>query len=300
VDCTRCGIFQIDDFAEGILRDHPKTLEQIANISGFIRENSGMVINQDLTDSLFELPTPSLEQKTLRLFLRIAKEFPRPGTSFSINYWGAEMVLGKILDNKEETFDEKFIAMFQDILPWLSYGWIVNGQELAYVVQRTLQDNYGFLEKGLASGDLCITPAGWSFLDRLKKSATPNSSAQDPKEGSVKGDEMNSDDKEKQTAGSMVFHIGSVQGNVGNVSNSQVNFNDYRSVHKLLMDHNIAKQDRRELEDIMDELKTAPPEKKSSWVERGEKWFVSHKEALGACAEIIRKALGLGTEPPTK
>ena len=53
---------------------------------------------------------------------------------------------------------------------------------------------------------------------------------------------MNSDDKEKQTTGSMVFHIGSVQGNVGNVNNSQVNFNDYRSVHQLLMDHNITKQ----------------------------------------------------------
>ncbi len=173
MDCTRCGVFKIDDFAEGILRDHPKTLEQIANISGYIRENSRMVINQDLTDFLFKLPTPSLEEKTIRLFQWIARRFPRPGNNFCINHWGADMVLEKILDGKEETFDEKFIAMFQDILPWLSYGWIVDGAELAYVVRRTLQDNLGFLEDGLPNGYLCITPAGWSFLDRVEKSTIP-------------------------------------------------------------------------------------------------------------------------------
>jgi hypothetical protein len=209
-------------------------------------------------------------------------------------------LLEKILDGKEETFDEKFIAMFQDILPWLSYGWIVDGQELAYVVQRTLQGNYGFLEKGLASSDLCITPAGWSFLDSLKENVTHKSSGAEPNKRSIKGEQMNSEDKEKQAAGSMVFHIGSVQGNVGNVSNSQVNVCDYRSVQHLLLEHNIAKQDRRELEDIMDELKTAPQEKKASWIEQGGKWIVKHKEALGAGAEIIRKALGLGAEHPPR
>ena len=223
------------------------------------------------------------------------KEFPRTGTSFSINYWGADMVLGKIMDNKEETFDEKFIAMFQDILPWLSYGWIVNGQELAYVVPTDIARQLWFSGKGTGKRRLMHYARWLVFPGSPEEERSPQFQRPIPKERSVKGDEMNSDDKEKQTAGSMVFHIGSVQGNVGNVSNSQVNFNDYRSVHQLLMDHNITKQDRRELEDIMDELKTAPPEKKSSWVERGEKWFVSHKEALGACAEIIRKALGLGT-----
>ena len=159
----KVGIFQIDDFAEAI---SARSSQNIGADCQHLRIHPREQRNGDQPGPHgfpFELPTPSLEQKTLRLFLRIAKEFPRPGTSFSINYWGAEMVLGKILDNKEETFDEKFIAMFQDILPWLSYGWIVNGQELAYVVQRTLQDNYGFLEKGLASGDLCITPAGRVF-----------------------------------------------------------------------------------------------------------------------------------------
>jgi hypothetical protein len=298
--CVRCGTFKVTDVAEIVLAGASKTREQIANISGYIRENSSAVINQNHIDLLLKLETPPLEEKTFRVFLMIARKFPRPGTSFCINHWGADMVLEKILDKKEEAFDEKFIAMFQDILPWLSYGWIVDGQELAYVVQRTLQDSYGFLEKGLASGDLAITPSGWSLLDRVKKNAAHKSTATEPNKQSIKGEEMNSDEKEKKTNESVVFNIGSVNGNVGNVSNSQVNVYDYGSVQHLLLKHNIPKSDRRELEDIMDDLKTAPPEKRTSLLERGEKWFVKHKAALGAVAEVVRTAFGAGVEHPPK
>jgi hypothetical protein len=83
-----------------------------------------------------------------------------------------------------------------------------------------------------------------------------------------------------------------VEGLLGNVTNSQVTLYDYSSVQQLLIDHNIPKQDRRELEDIMDELKTAPPENKPSLLERGEKWLVKHKDGLGAAADIIAKFIG--------
>jgi hypothetical protein len=293
VNCVRCGAFTIADAAEIMLRGAIKSLEQIGNISGYIRESSGMrVFNQIHVDLLLSLQTPSLEEKTVRLFLMIAKIFPRPGTNFCLNYWGADMVLEKIRVGKDEPFDEKFIAMFQDILPWLSYGWIEDGQEFAYVVGRTLQDSHGFLEKGLVSSDLRITPAGWSFLNSLKQRMAdkPNDAEQDGR--SIKGDDMNSEDKTSQPTGGMVINIGSVQGNVGNVSNSQFNFGDFRSVQGMLMERNIPKQARRELEDIMDELKVAPPEKKASWIERGEQWIVKHKEILGTGAELVWRMLG--------
>jgi Zn ribbon nucleic-acid-binding protein len=97
VNCVRCGTFKITDVAEIILRGNSKNLEQIANISGYIRENSSTVINQNHMDLLLKLQTPSLEEKTLRLFLTIARKFPRPGTSFCINHWGAGMVLERVL-----------------------------------------------------------------------------------------------------------------------------------------------------------------------------------------------------------
>ena len=111
----------------------------------------------------------------------------------------------------------------------------------------------------------------------------------------IKGENMNFDEKEKQSAGNMVFNIGSVQGNVGNVTNSQVTICDYSSVHTLLIDRKVPMKERHELEGIMEELKTAPPEKKPSIVQRGMDWIAKNKGFLGASAEIVSKAIGGST-----
>jgi len=95
-----------------------------------------------------------------------------------------------------------------------------------------------------------------------------------------------------KTAANMVFNIGTVHGTVGNTSGSQVTVYDYSSINQLLVDRNVPKQDRRELEDLMDELKEASPDKKLSLLKRGEDWIVKHKEILGAGAEAVGKALG--------
>jgi AbiTii len=108
----------------------------------------------------------------------------------------------------------------------------------------------------------------------------------------IKGDDMDFSDKEKQSASNQVFNIQKFTGIVGNVTNSEVTLYDYSSVNQLLIDHGIPKQDRRELEDIVDELKEAPPEKKQSLLKRGEDWIVKHKALLGAAGEAVGKAIG--------
>jgi hypothetical protein len=108
----------------------------------------------------------------------------------------------------------------------------------------------------------------------------------------IKGENMNFDEKENQSAGNMVFHIGNVQGNVGNVTNSQVTVYDYSSVHTLLIDRKVPMSERHELEGIMEELKTAPPEKKPSLIQRGKDWITKNKEFLGASTEIVSKIIG--------
>jgi len=122
------------------------------------------------------------------------------------------------------------------------------------------------------------------------------------KKRGIKGENMNFDEKEKQTAGDLTFNIGTVHGAVGNLSNSPTTINnthvtlyEYNSIQQLLIDHKIPKQDRRELEDIMDELKEAAPEKKSSLLASAEKWIVRHKELLGGVAEVVGKAIGAAT-----
>jgi hypothetical protein len=108
----------------------------------------------------------------------------------------------------------------------------------------------------------------------------------------IKGEDMSFNEQEKQSAAKQVFNIGTVHGMVGNISNSQVTLYDYSSIQQLLVDRQIPKQDRRELEDIMDELKTAPPDKKQGLLEQAKAWVVKHKDFLGAAAEAVGKAIG--------
>jgi hypothetical protein len=108
----------------------------------------------------------------------------------------------------------------------------------------------------------------------------------------IKGEDMDFNDKDKQAATHQVFNIQKVVGVAGNVHGSQVTVYDYGSINGLLIDHQVPKPDRRELEDIMDEMKDAAPEKKKTLLQRAEAWVVKHKDLLGAGAEAVGKAIG--------
>ena len=76
------------------------------------------------------------------------------------------------------------------------------------------------------------------------------------------------------------------------MTHSQVTLYDYSSIHQLLKDRSVPQDQRNELENIMDDLRTAPPEKKQSLVERGKAWVSRNKEVLGSAAEVVGKAIG--------
>jgi hypothetical protein len=97
----------------------------------------------------------------------------------------------------------------------------------------------------------------------------------------------------KQGAQSAGPTFNNFTGIYGNVTNSHVTLYDFGSIYQILRDHGIPREDRNELEDIMDALKTAPVEKKPSLKERGERWIEKHKDALEAGARVISKAIGL-------
>ena len=64
--------------------------------------------------------------------------------------------------------------------------------------------------------------------------------------------------------------------------------------HKLELDEKQVVQLAR----ILDELKTAPPDKKPSLIARAESWVVKHGPLLGTAAEILHKAIGGPTSHP--
>ena len=80
---------------------------------------------------------------------------------------------------------------------------------------------------------------------------------------------------------------------LGDVSHSSVHVYDYSSLHQTLKQQNVPQQERNELENIMDELKTADANKKRNLLEKGKAWIVKNQEFLGASVSIVRKALGL-------
>jgi hypothetical protein len=108
----------------------------------------------------------------------------------------------------------------------------------------------------------------------------------------IKGEDMDFNEKEKQAATHQTFNIQKFTGVFGNVTGSQVTVYDYSSVSQLLLDHQVPKAERRELEDLMDDLKTAPPEKKPTLIQKGKDWIVKNKEFLGASAEAVGRAIG--------
>ncbi|HEV2694550.1 MAG TPA: hypothetical protein VG347_16775, partial [Verrucomicrobiae bacterium] len=107
----------------------------------------------------------------------------------------------------------------------------------------------------------------------------------------IVGENMNFNEREKQNAASIVYNIGTVHGAVGNVSNSPITLYDNKTINHLFVEKNIPKEDRRELEDILDELMNATHAEKQSLLTRAEKLIVRHKEVLGITAEIIVKSV---------
>jgi hypothetical protein len=98
-------------------------------------------------------------------------------------------------------------------------------------------------------------------------------------------------EKINQTGGT-TYNFDKFTGVFGPVTNSEVSVHDNSSIYKLLIDHNVPMRKRHELEEIMEELKTASPEIKPSIMQRGKNWIVENKEFLGASAEIVSKIFG--------
>jgi hypothetical protein len=113
----------------------------------------------------------------------------------------------------------------------------------------------------------------------------------------ITGENMSFDEKERKSAQGHVFNIQHFTGVLGDVSHSSVQVYDYSSLHQTLKQQNVPQQERNELENIMDGLKTAEADKKQSLLEKGRAWVVKNQEFLGASASIVRKALGLDVNP---
>lgn len=138
--CPRCTTYKVTSTAFAILRQKEFTPRQVSNISGWLRENAGHVINSDNLEKLEQIRTPSFFDRADKLLLNLEKK-----SSFA----------GEMLQNDDT---------------WLSMAWAINGQELSEIL--------GFLEssgrltslaKTLGGGHTVkIAPEGWAHLDAIR------------------------------------------------------------------------------------------------------------------------------------
>ena len=177
VDCTRCGNYHILRRTTLLLKGKEYSDVQRANMSGFVRQSQGILIQDGDVEFLESLRTPTVGEKAVKLLLQIVQEFPSPGESFVISYEGLDPLLKVIEDNTEEEYlsDPAFTESCRTELYWLAVSWAKDGCELEFLLRDYLNDERGILGSDKVNG-LVITPQGWDFLDSLKTSEAKSQS----------------------------------------------------------------------------------------------------------------------------
>lgn len=140
VQCPRCGCYSVTSSAIAIMKRQTFTPRQLANISGWLRENPDFFIGSEKLEFLKTIPTPSFHVRADKLLLNLEKL-----TSYA----------GEPLELKD---------------PWLSMSWALNIDELREILEYLTSTHY-LLDAGstIDNTRLKIGAQGWAYLDSLQK-----------------------------------------------------------------------------------------------------------------------------------
>lgn len=148
VICPRCGKYFISRSALVNLKSAQPSPRQIANLSGWIRENLGTTINTQSLDTLLSLRTPSVSERAEKIIRAIEKLSKFIGDVVPISY--------DLNENK-----------------WIGLSWSENRDELIYLIENYLirERNWILDTKAFDFADITIqiTPTGYAHLDLLRQ-----------------------------------------------------------------------------------------------------------------------------------
>ncbi|WP_322283469.1 hypothetical protein [Prosthecobacter sp.] len=181
VFCTRCGNYSIPWHISIDARWRKLCPLQIANISGYIRENRGLKIESEMDiDFLSQLSTPTVADKAHKLLATFARNHPLPGASLRLDCGFIDSQSRMYSVNTAPSFesdpngDRAALTMF----PALSASWSQNGAELSFLLIDYLIRGVGFLELMSSDQDprVCfkVSAKGW---DHLQSSGLSNSTS---------------------------------------------------------------------------------------------------------------------------
>jgi hypothetical protein len=95
------------------------------------------------------------------------------------------------------------------------------------------------------------------------------------------GDGMSFSSEEVDKAKSTVYNIKSFKGILGNVASSTIQIGDYSSIHSALKEKGVSQKERNELENLLDEMKTAEPFRREGLVKKGFEWVGRNASTIG-------------------
>jgi hypothetical protein len=140
-------VFFVSPFVEAELEKARLSPRQVANLSGWLRENPRTHLTRENIGGLLQLPTLTVAERAEKLLAYLARTYPKPHREIKFG------IAGKMEP-------EMFTAL-------ISISWSEDLQELQYYVWHYLTDTKGFLRK-LGDSHI-ITSKGWDYLDSLKR-----------------------------------------------------------------------------------------------------------------------------------
>jgi hypothetical protein len=175
--CFRCGHYRFSTIAEALIQPGVFTQQQVANISGYIRENQAIEILAKDLERLKLLRTPAVGEKARKGLLAIATLHPTPGDVFAYNIGFADQ---RLLMLAAAAFDGKNVAQeiddeLRELLYLQSSCWAASFSELRYIVEGYLESE-GLVYKE-SSGPTRLTPKGWAMVDDARRGTIPSDQA---------------------------------------------------------------------------------------------------------------------------
>lgn len=105
----------------------------------------------------------------------------------------------------------------------------------------------------------------------------------------IVGEDLTFSESDKEKVSSTVYNIQNFTGVIGDVSESNVQIGDYNSIHSSLKKFGVSKEERNELEELMDNYPKANKEEKKTLFKRGMDWLKRNGPTIGMLSETIRK-----------
>ena len=96
VTCPRCGHYRVSNRVLGELTNGQFTAEQIANISGWIKENQGVFFLDASFKGLVALRTPTVGEKAEKILRYLARGWPVAGKVINIMFRGRQSALSNL------------------------------------------------------------------------------------------------------------------------------------------------------------------------------------------------------------